>query len=70
VSDQLGVKVFSATRARDREHLGEMITDWIRAHPEHEIVGKIVTQSSDAKFHCIAITFVFRVSDTPGRSER
>lgn len=25
----LGLKVFSATKARDRESLGETITDWI-----------------------------------------
>jgi hypothetical protein len=57
---QLGIKVFSATKARDRELLGETITDWIRQHPDNAIIDKIVTQSSDAEFHCLAITIVFR----------
>ncbi len=52
--------MFSATKARDRELLGETITDWIRGHPEHEIFEKIVTQSSDAEFHCLAITVFYR----------
>lgn len=54
-----GVKVFSATKAREREFLGETITDWIRQHPEYEIVEKIVTQSSDSEFHCLAITIFY-----------
>src|SRR5262249_47989971 len=29
-----GVKVFSATKAREREELGENVTQWIRTHPE------------------------------------
>ena len=40
--DVTGVKVFSATKAKARELLGELITDWIRSHPDHEIVDKIV----------------------------
>ena len=56
----LGIKVFSATKARDREVLGEVITDWIRNHPELEVFDKVVTQSSDAEFHCLAITVVYR----------
>lgn len=55
--------MFSATKARDRELLGETITDWIRTHPELEVFDKIVTQSSDAEFHCIAITLAFRIED-------
>jgi hypothetical protein len=58
----LGVKVFSATKARDRDVLGEVITDWIRAHASYEIIDKIVTQSSDAEFHCLAITLIYRVA--------
>jgi hypothetical protein len=54
-----GVKVFSATMARDREWLGEKITDWMRAHPAKKIVDHIVTQSSDAEFHCVTITLFY-----------
>jgi hypothetical protein len=54
-----GVKVFSATLAKKRETLGERVTDWIRRHPEAKIVDKIVTQSSDAEFHCLSITLFY-----------
>ena len=57
---KLGLKVFSATKARDREVLGEVITDWLRKHSELEIVDKIVTQSSDSEFHCLAITILYK----------
>ncbi len=60
---QIGLKVFAATKAREREFLGETITDWIRTHPEFEVFDKIVTQSSDAEFHCLAITIVFHVRE-------
>lgn len=63
---RLGVKVFSATKAREREFLGETITDWIRAHPNFKVFDKIVTQSSDAEFHCLSITLVFRVDEPAG----
>lgn len=56
----IGLRVFSATRARDREVLGEVITDWIKAHPECELIDKVVLQSSDSEFHCLSITLVFR----------
>jgi hypothetical protein len=57
---RIGLKVFSATKARDREFLGETITEWIRAHPDYEVFDRIVTQSSDSEFHCLAITLFFR----------
>jgi hypothetical protein len=55
----LGLTIFSATKAREREFLGETITDWIRAHPEYEVFEKLVTQSSDSEFHCLAVTLVY-----------
>ncbi len=57
-----GVKVFSATKAREREELGERITEWIRSHPDAEIVDKVVTQSSDYEFHCLTISIFFKFS--------
>lgn len=56
------VKVFSATKHQDREVLGETITRWLREHPNVEICDKIVTQSSDEAFHCIAITLFYRAA--------
>jgi hypothetical protein len=55
-----GVRTFTATMARDREMLGEKVTDWIRGNPDNEIVDAVVTQSSDEEFHCLAITVFFR----------
>ena len=54
------VKIFSATKARERELLGENITEWLRANPGIEVVDKIVTQSSDSEFHCLSITLFYR----------
>ena len=54
-----GVKVFSATKAREREELGDHITRWIRENPSARIIDKIVTQSSDREFHCLTITIFF-----------
>ena len=54
------VKVFSATMFADRAQLGEKITRWIADNPQAEIVEVTVTQSSDASFHCIAITLFYR----------
>jgi hypothetical protein len=54
-----GVKVFSATMIADRQVLGEKVTEWIHDHPELEVVDMVVSQSSDAKFHCIAITLFY-----------
>jgi hypothetical protein len=56
----LGLKVFSSTKARDRELLGDTITAWIGSHPEFVVFEKIVTQSSDAEFHCLTITLFYR----------
>lgn len=54
-----GVKVFTATKAREREELGETITDWLRQHPNLTVVDKVVTQSSDNEFHCLSIVLFY-----------
>ena len=54
-----GVKVFSATMAQERDQLGEKITGGSRPTRACKIVDKIVTQSSDEAFHCLAITLFF-----------
>jgi hypothetical protein len=58
-----GVKVFSATKAREREELGEQVTAWIRNHPNARIIDKIVTQSSDREFHCLTITIFYEIAE-------
>jgi hypothetical protein len=56
-----GVKVFSATKARERELIGDRINEWIdESIKEVEIVDTIVTQSSDREFHCLTITIFYR----------
>ena len=54
------VKVFSATMFADRDRLGEKVTEWVAAHSHFQITEMVVTQSSDASFHCIAITVFYR----------
>lgn len=55
-----GVKVFSTTLARDREVMGEKITNWLKENPNSEIVDKEVTQSSDKEFHCLTVTLFYK----------
>ncbi len=43
----------------DRERLGETVTAWLTQHPTVNILETVVTQSSDAAFHCIAITLFY-----------
>lgn len=50
------VKVFSCTMYRDRDELGERVTEWLRAHKELRPVEAVVTQSSDQEYHCLTIT--------------
>lgn len=52
------VKVFTATKARDRASLGERVTAWLGAHPSAQISSSIVRLSSDRAFHCLSIVFV------------
>ncbi len=54
------VKVFSATMAQERDQLGEKVTRWLHEHPGVKVVDKVVTQSSDEAFHCLAITLFYR----------
>lgn len=54
-----GVKVFSATKAREREELGDVMTRWLSDHPDYTIVDHVVTQSSDSEFHCLTITIFY-----------
>jgi len=55
-----GVKVFSATKAKDREDLGDKITEWLQDNGDVEVVDTTVTQSSDREFHCLTITIFYK----------
>lgn len=50
------VHVFSATKAADRDALGDRIGAFI-ARNKIEIVHTTVTQSSDSEFHCVALFY-------------
>ena len=55
-----GVKVFSATKAKEREELGDSVTRWLRSNSDFEVVDRIVRQSSDNEFHCLTIILFYR----------
>lgn len=58
--DFTGVKVFSATKAKERDELGETITRWLRSNADLEIVDRVVRQSSDDEFHCLTIILFYK----------
>ena len=60
-----GVKVFSATKAKEREELGENVTRWLRSNGDLEVVDREVRQSSDNEFHCLTIILFYREKATP-----
>lgn len=55
-----GVKVFSATKAKEREEIGDVVTRWIRSNADLEVVDKEVRQSSDSEFHCYSLVLFYR----------
>jgi hypothetical protein len=52
------VKVFSATKVRDRDELGEKITAWIKEE-DPNIKHTEVRLSSDHSFHCLVIVVFY-----------
>ena len=60
------VKVFSATKARDRELLGEAVTAWLAGNPSVRVLKTFVMLSSDSEFHCLSIVLLgARASHAP-----
>jgi hypothetical protein len=55
------VKVFTATKAKEREALGEVMSAWLkRMEGEVSVVDTKVIQSSDQQFHCLTIVVFYR----------
>ena len=55
------VKVFTATKAKEREALGEVMTAWLRRNEGNiEVLNTEVRQSSDQQFHCLTIVVFYR----------
>jgi hypothetical protein len=61
-----GVKVFSATKAKEREELGEAVTRWLRSNADLDIVDRVVCQSSDNEFHCFTVVLFYRQAGSAG----
>ena len=40
-----GVKVFSATKAKEREELGESVTRWLRSNADLEVIDRVDRKS-------------------------
>jgi hypothetical protein len=55
-----GVKVFSATKAKEREELSENVSRWLKSNSDLEIVDRVVRQSSDNEFHCYSLTLFYK----------
>ena len=54
------VKSFSATKAQERDSLGDRVTAWLDATPGIEIIDTMVRQSSDSQFHCLSVLVFYR----------
>jgi len=54
------VKVFSATKAKEREELGEVITHWLQSNQGIEIVDTVIRQSSDSEYHCLTVVILYK----------
>jgi hypothetical protein len=63
------VKVFSATMHFPRNALGDAVTKWLADHPTFRVSDFVVTQSSDAGFHCLTICVFYRDAGDSSRSE-
>lgn len=42
-----------------RMQLGEAVSEWLAERPRLKIVDMVVTQSSDSRFHCVAISVFY-----------
>ena len=54
-----GAKVFSATKAKEREDLGDKVTKWLEDNPNVKLKDTVVRQSSDNEFHCLTIVVFY-----------
>ena len=56
-----GVKVFTATKQKEREALGDTVTAWMDEHADAiDVVDREVRQSSDQQYHCLSIILFYR----------
>lgn len=56
-----GIKVFSATKQKERDELGDVATRWLHERRgQIEVTDTVVKQSSDSEYHCLSIIVFFR----------
>ena len=55
-----GVQMFAATKAKDRDKMGETISQWMAKNRHLVPVDWCITQSSDNEFHCVTFTIFWR----------
>ena len=60
ITGYTGVKVFSATKARERDEMGVVISRWVKQNSDLQIVDRVITQSSDKEFHCYTMTIFYK----------
>jgi hypothetical protein len=60
LASSVGVKVFTATKAKEREELGEVMTLWLRQKGNPEILDTQINQSSDNDYHCLSISLIYK----------
>ena len=51
-------KVFSATKQRDRDDIGDRVMAWLQANPHLEVRNTVVSLSSDSRFHCLSFVLI------------
>lgn len=56
-----GVKVIQGSTFRERADLGERITEWLQSNQRAMVVDIVMTQSSDAEYHCITASIFYKV---------
>lgn len=62
------VKVFTATKAKERNAVGDRATEWLRGNPDMEVVDKQLRLSSDQEFHCLSLILFCRSCPRRSRS--
>lgn len=64
-----GAKVFTATKAYDRDKLGDALTTWLTANPDVEVIDTVIRQSSDSQFHCLSMIVFFNRRESTGEAK-
>ena len=55
------IKTFSATKSRDREVLGERVTEWLRGPGRQlHVLEKRDRSIRDREFHCVSIVLTLQ----------